>query len=51
MVISQLKILMRRDSSGDKFDRELWATELNPLLSLWKKLNQVSVTVMVSTVT
>ncbi len=34
---------MRSESTGDKFDRELWAAELNPLLALWKKLNQVSI--------
>ena len=32
---------MRSESSGEKFDRELWTAELNPLLALWKKLNQV----------
>ena len=42
-VIFQLRVLMRSESTGDKFDRELWAAELNPLLALWKKLNQVSI--------
>jgi dynein heavy chain 2 len=42
-VISQLRVLMRSESTGDKFDRELWTAELNPLLALWKKLNQVSI--------
>ena len=42
-VISQLRVLMRSESTGERFDRELWAAELNPLLALWKKLNQVIV--------
>lgn len=40
-VISQLRILKRSQSAGDKFDREAWSNELNPILALWKKLNQV----------
>lgn len=40
-VISQLKVVMRSETSGDRFDRTVWSAELNPLLSLWKKLNQV----------
>lgn len=40
-VISQLKVLMRADTIADKFDREQWTNELSPILSLWKKLNQV----------
>ena len=43
LVISQLRVLMRSESTGERFDRELWAAELNPLLALWKKLNQVIV--------
>ncbi|XP_065833043.1 cytoplasmic dynein 2 heavy chain 1-like isoform X2 [Oscarella lobularis] len=39
-VISQLKILMRADLAADKFDKEKWALQLQPILSLWKKLNQ-----------
>ncbi|XP_040514464.1 cytoplasmic dynein 2 heavy chain 1 isoform X1 [Gallus gallus] len=41
-VISQLRILSRSVSAGCKFDREIWSTELSPILSLWKKLNQNS---------
>jgi len=41
-VITQLKILKRADTRAAKFDREVWATELNPILTLWKKLNTVS---------
>lgn len=40
-VIAQLKVVMRGEGSGDRFDRTLWSTELGPLLSMWKKLNQV----------
>ncbi len=40
-VISQLRVLKRSPSAGDKFDREAWCTELNPILAVWKKLNQV----------
>ncbi len=42
-VISQLRVLKRSPSAGDKFDREAWSTELNPILAVWKKLNQVHV--------
>ena len=38
-VISQLKVVMRSETNGERFDRTVWSTELNPLLSLWKKLN------------
>ncbi|XP_063970614.1 cytoplasmic dynein 2 heavy chain 1 [Lytechinus pictus] len=41
-VISQLKILRRSDEAAEKFDTEKWNTELGPILSLWKKLNQGS---------
>ncbi len=40
-VIAQLRVLKRSQSAGDKFDRETWSSELNPILALWKKLNQV----------
>ena len=39
-VISQLKVLARIEGSGERFDREAWAADLSPLLSLWKRLNQ-----------
>ena len=42
-VISQLKILQRADTKANKFDKEVWANELGPILNLWKKLNQVHV--------
>ncbi|XP_053400577.1 cytoplasmic dynein 2 heavy chain 1-like [Mercenaria mercenaria] len=38
-VISQLKVLQRADVKASKFDKEIWATELGPLLTQWKKLN------------
>ncbi|XP_047126593.1 cytoplasmic dynein 2 heavy chain 1 isoform X1 [Hydra vulgaris] len=41
-VILQLKVLMRADISVHKFDKDKWATELAPILNLWKKLNQGS---------
>ena len=41
-VISQLKVLQRADVKASKFDKEVWATELGPILNLWKKLNSVS---------
>ncbi|XP_068004360.1 cytoplasmic dynein 2 heavy chain 1 [Melanerpes formicivorus] len=41
-VISQLRILSRSVTAGCKFDREIWSTELSPVLNLWKKLNQSS---------
>ena len=40
-MISQLKILQRSDTKANKFDKEVWANELGPVLNLWKKLNQV----------
>eukprot|EP00118_Oscarella_pearsei_P021037 m.233847 g.233847 ORF g.233847 m.233847 type:complete len:1441 (+) comp40100_c0_seq20:9031-13353(+) len=39
-VIGQLKILMRADLAADKFDKEKWAAQLQPILNLWKRLNQ-----------
>ena len=41
-VILQLKVVMRSKTSGERFDRTVWSAELSPILSLWKKLNQVS---------
>ncbi|CAH1776602.1 unnamed protein product [Owenia fusiformis] len=41
-VISQLRILMRADAKANKFDKDLWANELGPILNLWKKLNSGS---------
>ena len=43
-VISQLRVLMRADAKASKFDKELWQNELGPLLNLWKRLNQVTIT-------
>ena len=40
-VLSQLRVVARSEGSAERFDREVWSTELSPLLSLWKKLNQV----------
>lgn len=42
-VISQLKVLQRADVKASKFDKEVWANELGPVLNLWKKLNSVSI--------
>ncbi len=42
IAISQLRTLMRSLPGGKKFEREKWDTELNPILNLWKKLNQGS---------
>lgn len=39
-VISQLRALMRSDIKASKFDKDVWANELGPILNLWKKLNQ-----------
>ena len=41
-VISQLKVVTRMGDVEGKFDRETWAAELSPILTLWKRLNQVS---------
>ena len=40
-VITQLKILKRADTKAAKFDKDVWATELGPVLALWRKINQV----------
>lgn len=40
-VISQLKVLQRADVKASKFDKEIWASELGPVLTQWKKLNTV----------
>lgn len=40
-VITQLRILKRPDVKSAKFDKDVWARELGPILNLWKKLNQV----------
>ncbi|XP_025088458.1 cytoplasmic dynein 2 heavy chain 1-like isoform X3 [Pomacea canaliculata] len=39
-VISQLRILQRGDAKASRFDKEVWANQLGPILNLWKKLNQ-----------
>ncbi|KAL8606248.1 Cytoplasmic dynein 2 heavy chain 1 [Nucella lapillus] len=41
-VISQLRTLQRADTQSNRFDKEVWAVEMGPVLSLWKKLNQGS---------
>ncbi|XP_052794024.1 cytoplasmic dynein 2 heavy chain 1-like isoform X3 [Mya arenaria] len=38
-VILQLKVLQRADVKASKFDKEVWANELGPVLNMWKKLN------------
>ncbi|XP_064610087.1 cytoplasmic dynein 2 heavy chain 1-like isoform X3 [Liolophura sinensis] len=38
-VISQLRVLMRVDSKENKFDKDIWAKALGPILNLWKKIN------------
>ena len=42
LVISSLRILKRPDVKASKFDKDVWAAELGPILNLWKKLNSVS---------
>ncbi|VDK31905.1 unnamed protein product [Taenia asiatica] len=39
-VIGQLRLLQSPVCSSHQSDRSLWAEELSPILSLWKKLNQ-----------
>jgi dynein heavy chain 2 len=39
-VISGLKLLMRTDALADKFDRQLWARELEPVIRMWGRLHQ-----------
>ena len=41
-VVTQLRVLKRADAKASKFDKDVWANELGPLLNLWKKLNTVS---------
>ena len=41
-VISQLRVLKRANVKATKFDKDVWAGELGPVLNLWKKLNQVT---------
>ena len=40
-IIGQLRVVKRADVKAAKFDKDVWATELGPILNLWKKLNQV----------
>jgi hypothetical protein len=39
-IVNQLKILMREEVAAEKFDREMWARELAPIMSQWQKFNQ-----------
>ena len=41
-VIGQLRVLKRANVKATKFDKDVWAGELGPVLNLWKKLNQVT---------
>jgi len=41
-VIGQLRVLKRANVKATKFDKDVWAGELGPVLNLWKKLNQVN---------
>ncbi|OWF37256.1 Cytoplasmic dynein 2 heavy chain 1 [Mizuhopecten yessoensis] len=41
-VISQLKVLQRANVKASRFDKEVWANELSPILNLWKTLNKGS---------
>ena len=43
-VLGQLRVVARAEGSAERFDREVWSAELSPLLNLWKKLNQVTLT-------
>ena len=47
-VIGQLRIVKRADVKASKFDKDVWATELGPILNLWKKLNTVSTVTLLS---
>ena len=42
LIIGQLRTLMRSRQGASKFEKEKWHNELNPILNLWKKLNQGS---------
>lgn len=42
LTISQLRTLMRSVQGAAKFEKDKWHNELNPILNLWKKLNQGS---------
>ena len=42
-VIGQLRVLKRANVKATKFDKDIWAAELGPVLNLWRKLNQVNV--------
>ena len=42
ITISQLRTLMRSVQGASKFEKDKWHNELNPILNLWKKLNQGS---------
>ena len=44
-VIGQLRTLMRSDIKASKFDKDVWASELGPILNMWKKLNQVKIVI------
>jgi hypothetical protein len=39
--VNQLKVLVREEVAAEKFDREMWARELAPIMSQWQKFNQV----------
>ena len=38
-VMMQLRVLQRSVTEGNKFDKDLLASELGPILNLWKQLN------------
>lgn len=47
--INQLRTLMRSTNGASKFEKEKWHSELNPILNLWKKLNQGSTLLQMKT--
>ena len=50
-VLVQLRILKRANVKGNKFDKDVWAAEMGPLLQLWKKINQVCRSTMIIALT
>ena len=42
-VIAELKILMRQSALANAFDREAWSRELQPLVQLWSRVNNVCI--------
>jgi hypothetical protein len=43
LTLAQLRHLHVDETAATKFNRDAWNTALSPVLSLWKKLNQVAI--------